>query len=182
MRIGGVEVHFHAFFTSELDGGEWSAWLMGWFTSRERAPGTHWIGDWVGSRAGLDAVVSRRILSPYRDSNPDHAAHSPALYRLYTREMTMYVCASLIYLVWFVVVSLARSKLNTGRTEHHETHTESNCIESGLLLVVRHNTVELTASLPHSDRPYSPSLRQRSTVQAGHTTRHSSSVLIFRHI
>jgi hypothetical protein len=28
---------------------------------RERAPGTHWIGGWVGPRAVLDAVVQRKI-------------------------------------------------------------------------------------------------------------------------
>jgi len=27
-------------------------------------PGTHWIGGWVGSRAGLDVVVKRKIPSP----------------------------------------------------------------------------------------------------------------------
>jgi hypothetical protein len=27
------------------------------FTPRERAPGTHWIGGWMGSRASLDAVI-----------------------------------------------------------------------------------------------------------------------------
>jgi len=28
------------------------------FTPRgEKAPGTHWIGGWVGPRAGLDVVV-----------------------------------------------------------------------------------------------------------------------------
>jgi hypothetical protein len=26
----------------------------------ERAPGTHWIGDWVGPRAGLDAVAEKK--------------------------------------------------------------------------------------------------------------------------
>jgi hypothetical protein len=31
---------------------------------KKRAPGTHWIGDWIGLRAGLDAVVKRKILSP----------------------------------------------------------------------------------------------------------------------
>jgi hypothetical protein len=47
-----------------------------------RSPGTHWIGGWVGPRAGLDAVVKRKIPTPYRDSNsppPDHPARSPAL-------------------------------------------------------------------------------------------------------
>jgi hypothetical protein len=54
---------------SALDGGEWSASRPGCFTSRERAPGTHWIGGWVGSRAVLDTVVKRKIPSPRRESN-----------------------------------------------------------------------------------------------------------------
>jgi hypothetical protein len=29
---------------------------------RERAPGTHWIGVWVGPRTGLDVVEKRNIL------------------------------------------------------------------------------------------------------------------------
>jgi hypothetical protein len=56
--------------TSALDGGEWLASLPGRFTPRERAPGTHWIGGWVGPRAVLDAVVKRKIPSPRRESNP----------------------------------------------------------------------------------------------------------------
>jgi hypothetical protein len=35
-----------------------------------RAPGTHWIGGWVGSRDILDAVVKRKIPSPCQESNP----------------------------------------------------------------------------------------------------------------
>jgi hypothetical protein len=45
---------FHVFLTSALDGIEWSASRTGRFTPGERAPGTHWIGAWVGPRAGLD--------------------------------------------------------------------------------------------------------------------------------
>jgi hypothetical protein len=55
--------------TSALDGGEWSASRPGRFTPRERAPGSHWIGGWVGPRAVLDAVVKRKIPSPRRKSN-----------------------------------------------------------------------------------------------------------------
>jgi len=40
------------------------------FTPRERDPGTHWIGGWVGLRVGMDTVVRRKITSPYRDSKP----------------------------------------------------------------------------------------------------------------
>jgi hypothetical protein len=55
--------------TSALDGGKWSASRPSCFALREKAPVIHWIGRWVGSRAGLDAVVRRKIPSPYRDSN-----------------------------------------------------------------------------------------------------------------
>jgi hypothetical protein len=65
----GVELQLHP-LTSALDGGEWSASRTGRFTPRERAPGTHWIGGWVGLRAILDAVVKRKISSPRRKSNP----------------------------------------------------------------------------------------------------------------
>jgi hypothetical protein len=37
---------------------------------RKRAPGTHWIGGWVGPRAILDVVVKRKIPSPHWESNP----------------------------------------------------------------------------------------------------------------
>jgi hypothetical protein len=50
------------FLTSTLDGGEWSASRLGRFTPGEEAPGTHWIGGWVGPRAGLDALDKRKIL------------------------------------------------------------------------------------------------------------------------
>jgi hypothetical protein len=56
--------------TSALDGGEWSALRPGRFTPRERAPGTHWIGGWVGPRAVLYAVVKRKIPSSRPELNP----------------------------------------------------------------------------------------------------------------
>jgi hypothetical protein len=59
-----VEVQLHAFLTSALDGGEWSASCPGRFTPSETAPSTHWIGGWVGHRAVLDAVVKREISTP----------------------------------------------------------------------------------------------------------------------
>jgi hypothetical protein len=42
---------------------------LGSFTPRERAPGTHCIGGWVGPRSGLDAVMKGEIPSPCGDSN-----------------------------------------------------------------------------------------------------------------
>jgi hypothetical protein len=51
---GGVGVQTHVFLTSALVGGEWPASRLGRFTPGERTPGTHLIGGWVDSRAGLD--------------------------------------------------------------------------------------------------------------------------------
>jgi hypothetical protein len=68
--------------TPARDGGEWSASSSGRFTPMERAPCTHWIGGWVGPRAGLDTVSKRKIPNPRRDSNPDHPSRSQFLYRL----------------------------------------------------------------------------------------------------
>jgi len=36
----------------------------------ERARGVHWIGGWVGPRAGLDAMVKREIRVPVGDRTP----------------------------------------------------------------------------------------------------------------
>jgi hypothetical protein len=60
----GVDVQMiHIFLTSALVGGEWSASRPGCFTFGERAPGTHWIGDRVGTTAGLDDVGKRKFLT-----------------------------------------------------------------------------------------------------------------------
>jgi hypothetical protein len=58
--FGEMEAQLHAFLTSALDGGEWSASRPGRLIAGERAPGTHGIGGWVGLRAGLDEVAKRK--------------------------------------------------------------------------------------------------------------------------
>jgi hypothetical protein len=81
-RNGGVLVEWrysstHS-LTSALYEGEWSASRRGRFTPRERAPVTHWIGGWVGPRAGLNAVVKRKIPAPRQESNPKTPIFQPA--------------------------------------------------------------------------------------------------------
>jgi hypothetical protein len=53
--FGGVHVWIHIFLISALVG-QWLASYPGRFTPGKRAPGSHWIGDWVGPRDGLDDV------------------------------------------------------------------------------------------------------------------------------
>jgi hypothetical protein len=62
-----------SFLTSALVGSEWSASRLGRFAPGEIAPGTHWIGGWMGPRIGLEAVQKRKILL-CRESNPGRPA------------------------------------------------------------------------------------------------------------
>jgi hypothetical protein len=41
------------------------------FTPRERTPGTHWTGGWVGSGAGLDSETRGKVLCLCQGSNLD---------------------------------------------------------------------------------------------------------------
>jgi hypothetical protein len=57
MKYGGADV-YPILLTLALVGGEWSAPRLSTLPPGERAPGTHWIGGWVDSRAGLDDMES----------------------------------------------------------------------------------------------------------------------------
>jgi hypothetical protein len=69
MTWGGGGGGIAPFFTSALDGGEWSASCSSCFMPRELAPGTHWIGGWVGLRASPDAVEKRDISCAFQEWN-----------------------------------------------------------------------------------------------------------------
>jgi hypothetical protein len=56
--LGGVELYLHAFLTSALDGGEWSASRPHCFTPRERAPGPQ-------SRSGRCGGEKKSQLLPF---------------------------------------------------------------------------------------------------------------------
>jgi hypothetical protein len=49
------------FLTSALDGGEWSHLCCCYVFPGEGAYSTHWVGGWMSSRAGMDAVEKRKI-------------------------------------------------------------------------------------------------------------------------
>jgi hypothetical protein len=77
-RIGEWRYSSTHSLTSALDGGEWSASRSGRFILRERALGTHWIGGWVGPRAGPDAVAKRKKSQhcPRREPNTGRPARA----------------------------------------------------------------------------------------------------------
>jgi len=41
-------------------------------------PDTHWIGGWVGPRAGLDVMVKRKISNPCQASNTCSSSPKPS--------------------------------------------------------------------------------------------------------
>jgi hypothetical protein len=75
---GGVFVQIHAFFcTVALVGSKWSASRPSSFTPWERAPGTHWIGGWVGPQVGLDKGKWKCLTLPGLEQQPlDQSAAS----------------------------------------------------------------------------------------------------------
>jgi hypothetical protein len=51
------------------------------FPPGEIAPSTHWVGDWVGPRSGLDAVQNRKIVASAGNQAPGHLAPNSSTYR-----------------------------------------------------------------------------------------------------
>jgi hypothetical protein len=93
-RIGEWRYSSKHSLNSALDGGGWSASRPDHFTPREKAPGTHWIGGWVGPKTVLDAVVKRKIPSSRRESKSRSPTVQPvnlALYRLSYHSSCYYV-------------------------------------------------------------------------------------------
>jgi hypothetical protein len=83
--------------TSALEGGEWWASRHGRYNPMVRAPGIHYIGGWVGPRAGVDAVMKRKVPSPRRESNPpnpDRPDCNQSLYRLSYPASQYVICTN----------------------------------------------------------------------------------------
>jgi hypothetical protein len=74
---GEVYVWIHVFLTSALVEVEWSASRLGRCTPEKTAPGTNWIGGWVGPRAGLNDRERRKFLTLPGLFNPDPSVVQP---------------------------------------------------------------------------------------------------------
>jgi hypothetical protein len=80
MKTYGLEdVQTHVFLTLALVGGEWMASRSGHFTPGERVPGTYWIGGLVGTKASIDNVENRKILTLLELRPLSCPAHSQSL-------------------------------------------------------------------------------------------------------
>jgi hypothetical protein len=103
--------------TSALGGGEWSASRPYRFTPKERAPGTHWLGGWVGPRTVLDAVMKKKIPSPRWQSNPRTPIVQPVAQRYTGWAMTafnaMFISKQILSALFLIIMFglLARTYL-----------------------------------------------------------------------
>jgi hypothetical protein len=59
------------------------------FTPKERIPSTHWMGGWVGLRAGLDTQAKGKILCLCQGLNPGRPGCSQILYWLTYPSMSV---------------------------------------------------------------------------------------------
>jgi hypothetical protein len=72
----------YSFLTAALDGDEWCHALTALYP-RERTPGTHCTGGWVGPRAGMGTEVRVKNLLPLpgiETRSPGRPARSQTLY------------------------------------------------------------------------------------------------------
>jgi hypothetical protein len=86
--------------TSALDGGWVASFALQLLYPRERAPGTHCIGGWVGPRAILDMVVKRKTPSPCQESNHRTPIIQPVAQH-YTNWAIMALLFSTMWLIYF---------------------------------------------------------------------------------
>jgi hypothetical protein len=57
--------------------GTTSRWIAVYPWGSSPTPGTHFIGGWLGSKAGLNMVEKTNISCPYQELNPDSSAIKP---------------------------------------------------------------------------------------------------------
>jgi hypothetical protein len=94
----------HAFLTSALDGGEWSASRPCCFTPGKTAPGTHCIGGWVGPKAGLDVMEKSKISCTYRESNADSSVVQTVAQSLYRLSYSDSLVCAYIYIYIYIYI------------------------------------------------------------------------------
>jgi hypothetical protein len=85
-RVGEWRYSSTHSWTSALYGGEWSASRSGRFTPRKRAPGTHWIGGWVGPQSRSGCSGEEKNSQPLPGFEPPDQARGKIYLYLYLRS------------------------------------------------------------------------------------------------
>ena len=104
--IEAVEVWFRSFVKLTLDGTDWSASCSSCFNLRGKSPpphNTHWLGVWMGPRAGLHILENRKSIAFARIRTPDLPARSlvPIPTELSCLHFLIYTATdSLVCVVW----------------------------------------------------------------------------------
>jgi hypothetical protein len=75
---GGVQILLHAFLTSALDIGEWSASGPSRSPPGERISATHWIGGCVDQQSHPEPVEDRKNLASSENRTPIPRSSSPS--------------------------------------------------------------------------------------------------------
>jgi hypothetical protein len=74
MKMYGVSRYSYTILNLSSNGGKWIAFHSYPFTAWEILPGTHWVGGWVGPRAGLDVMEKHKMSCPCSELNSDSSA------------------------------------------------------------------------------------------------------------
>jgi hypothetical protein len=69
MEYGELKGQLSSFLTSTVDGGKWTILRPPATSSGGKHPNTHYRGEWVGARAGLDALKKRKTSCTGRESH-----------------------------------------------------------------------------------------------------------------
>jgi hypothetical protein len=124
-----VEVWLHEFFTSALDGGEWSPYPQG------KSPGIHWTGGWLAPRTVLDAMMKRKIPSTCRESNPRTPIVQPLAQRYTDWAISLLIIHSDCNFLSFCRFNIAN---HSGQTVWQTALDQSSTVDRGFETGLRH--------------------------------------------
>jgi hypothetical protein len=149
----------YPFLTLALDGGEWSVSFLSHAWSPGKDPPIHWIGGWVGLRAGLDTRLEEKSFASAGDKTPivqyvvshytDWSTTAPKLSPQYLLKYCMRALNRLVYfvlIVWLkqLLFNLCSFNLNhliltcfhTFKTQHYGFYLPRHGILTGRLVLI----------------------------------------------
>jgi hypothetical protein len=110
---GRVAVWIHVSLTSALFGGKRSASCPGRFTSGEMAPGTYWIGVWVGPRTKITISWAVTRSGRYRRFGGPRSFHLLKMWCRLIRNGGTFLanCMDFISHVTILIITVVRTQI-----------------------------------------------------------------------